>query len=90
MRFYLIYDRKAENVQSFFTADNNISAIRGVIAAAKQTGSVLSDYPGDFELRFVGAIDRRTCEIALTDVPEVIGSVDNLLAATSDKKEVSE
>jgi hypothetical protein len=87
MNIYLIYDRKAENIQSFFTAQGNVEAIRGAVGAARQAGSVLGDYPGDFELRVVGTIDRRTCEIALLDVPEVLGSVENLLSAATPSKE---
>jgi hypothetical protein len=85
MEMYLIYDRKAQNVQSFFTADNHVSAIRAVINAGKQAGSTLADYPQDFELRHVGTLDRFSCAIMLNEVPEILGSVDNLLAASAPK-----
>lgn len=86
MKLFIIYDRKAETLQSFFTADNDVSAIRGTVGAAK-TKSLIGDYPAEFELRAVGEVDPKTCEIMVYKVPELIGNVENLIAAANTSKD---
>lgn len=86
MEMYLIYDRKAETLMSFFTAKNSVDAIRSTVASAKNPGTTLSEYPAEFELRRVGNIDPKTCRITIYEIPEMIGSVETLLNAAMPKK----
>lgn len=84
MYMYLIFDRKAENVNSFFTADNNVSAIRGTVQAAHGQG-LLGEYPAEFELRLIGHIDKGNAQVTIYETPELLGSVENLIAASKPK-----
>jgi hypothetical protein len=90
MNLYLIYDKKAETFTSFFTAQGDVEAIRATVAAARQVGTPLGDYPGDFELRCVGNIDRKTCHVAVHDIYTVVGTVQTMLsAANGDRQQLN-
>lgn len=86
MNIYCIYDRKAEITRSLFTSDNDVSAIRGTVSAAKNMQTDLGQYPDDFELRFVGVLDSRMTELQPIDQPKLIGSVRTMLTASESEK----
>lgn len=83
MNIYVIFDRKAETVQSVFTGDNDVSAIRAVVNAAKNPGTTLADFPAEFELQMVGFVDIKTSKVEGLTTPSVIGLISNLLAAAN-------
>lgn len=86
MEIFVIYDRKAEVVRSLFTARDTVSAVRGVVGTVGSGAADLSQFPGDFELRRIGACDERLSTLIPADVNEVIGSVEALVASSGLKK----
>lgn len=81
MNVYVIYDRKAETVRSLFTADNDVSCVRAVVSSVRQGSGDLTQFPTDFEVQCIGAVDMRLARIVPSDVNQVLGSVATLLAA---------
>lgn len=85
---FSIYDKKARDYSSPFISKTQQDAIRKVASTLQKGGTLLSQFPEDYELYYVGGFDPDTGLLLPMDRPEIIMRVDNILAAFTSSKEV--
>lgn len=72
-KLYSVYDKKANVYSPIMQFDNDVSAVRNFQQACNQTDSLLSRYPDDFRLDYVGDFDSNLgMLISLQTAPKVI------------------
>lgn len=72
MKLYSAYDKKALSYSPLMCFVDEISAIRTFESAVHDSASIISRYPADFVLVYLGEMDERTGKITTLDVPNMV------------------
>lgn len=79
---FSIHDTKAGHFTPPFMAHNYADAERSIIASTQQPGSMLGQFPHDFDLYFLGTFNDQSGKYSLEDAPKHHISVTSLLPKT--------
>ena len=71
-KLYSVYDKKADVYSPIMQFDNDVSAVRNFQQACSQADSLLSRYPDDFRLDYVGDFDCKLGILYPINNPKVI------------------
>lgn len=63
LNIYSTFDRKAQNYIAIFTVRSDVEAIRSFTDAVMTSETPISQYPADFDLHRMGAVDLESGEI---------------------------
>lgn len=83
---YAIYDRKAQVYVPPFTAMNDATAVRMFSEAVVTSETPVSQYPADFDLLLLGAVDLET-GVLTPEMPTPRPIVNGLVALTNAQRE---
>lgn len=83
---YSIYDRKAQVYLPPFTAQHEAMALRTFAEAVVSSETPVSQYPADFDLLLLGAVDVET-GILVQETPSPRPIINGLVALTNAQRE---
>ena len=78
-KLYSVYDKKADVYSPIMQFDNDVSAVRNFQQACAQNDSLLSRYPDDFRLDYVGDFDSKLGILYPINAPKVIVEASSLV-----------
>lgn len=81
IRIFSIKDIKSETYLPLFQARTNPEAIRMFAGSIKNSGTMISDYPSDFELHLLGTFDPETGVITPRELPQPLANGGSLKIA---------
>lgn len=62
-RMYTFHDTKAKTFSTPFAANNDLAAIREFEMLIRYSDNMMSKYPEDFDLGYVGTFDNTECRL---------------------------